>query len=375
MTLLLLFLAAVQEPKSETISIPDTSFTFELVRIPGGKLKTGGREIELKPYWISRDEAYWESFEAYFSSRKAMKVDGVTRPSQPYEPPNGQMGTGHHPAVGMRWHGAMGYCEWISKLTGQRFRLPTEAEWEFAARAGSAADAPEAPGDFAWCKENAGEKTHPAGGKKANEFGLHDMLGNVWEYCLEPYAPPDFGPVLRGGAWNTPAASLSFSHRQEVNPDWYDRDPNRPRSMWWLTDGKFVGFRVVRFVDPAGKAAQEAYASKVEVVDPKIVKSKGGQSRVTGTLKNVGGKGVDEVELTVFYLDAKGQPLFEDKKVRPSFTKVWPVLVNAWHDGPWRKPLRAGESRPFEVDVPVPYDLDEDAEKVSAKVSAVQLGN
>jgi formylglycine-generating enzyme required for sulfatase activity len=376
MTVLWAILAAVaaQEVKTETVTIPDLGHTFEMVRIPGGKVKAGDREIEVRPFWISKDEVAWEAFEAYFSSRKAMKLDGVTRPSQPYEPPNGHMGTGRHPAIGMRWHGAMGYCDWLSAHTHQRFRLPTEAEWEYAARAGDTGAAPANISDVAWCKENGGEKTHPAGEKKANAFGLHDMLGNVWEYCLEPFAPPDFGPVLRGGAWNTPGASITYSFRQQVNPDWYDRDPNRPRSMWWLTDGKFAGFRIVRFIDPAREAEQKAAADKVTLEDLKIVASKGGQSRVTGKVTNGGGKAIEELELTVFYLDAKGQPLFEDKKVRPSYTKAYPVLLNSWHDGPWRKPLGPGDSRTFEVDVPVPYDLDDDAEKVSARVSSLEVG-
>lgn len=376
MILLLAVCAAVaaQELKTETVTIPELGHAFEMVRVPGGKIQAGGKEIELRSFWISKHEVAWEAFEAYFSSRKAMKLDGVTRPSQPYEPPNGQMGTGRHPAIGMRWHGAIGYCEWLSTHTGQRFRLPTEAEWEYAARAGDAAAAPAGLADLAWTKENAGDKTHPAGEKKPNAFGLHDMLGNVWEYCLEPFAPPEFGPVLRGGAWTSPAASIAYSFRQQVNPDWYDRDPNRPRSMWWLTDGKFAGFRIVRFVEPGDKAAQGAYAAKVEISGVAIQASKGGQSRVGGTVKNGGDRSIDELELTVFYLDAKGQPLFEDKKVRPSFTKAYPVLLHSWHDGPWRKALGPGESRAFEVDVPVPYDLDDDTEKVSAKVSSLQLG-
>jgi len=275
--------------------------------------------------------------------------------------------------VGMRWHGAMVYCDWLSKMTGRRFRLPTEAEWEVAARAGSTADGPEGVADAAWSKENSGDKTHPIGQKKPNAFGLHDMMGNVWEYCLEPFSPPDFGPVLRGGAWNTPAAALKFSTRQPINPDWFDRDPNRPRSMWWLTDGPFVGFRVAEFVDPAEKAAQEAYAVQLQTSGLKILSTKGGSARVTGTLKNAGPRSVDEVELVVFYLDGKGQPIIEDRKNRPGYSKAYPVLVNSFHEGPARKALAGGETREFAVEIPVPYDLDEDPEKAGARVSALQF--
>ena len=130
--------ASAQTTPSETITIPGTDLKFEMVYVPGGKL--GG--TELRPFWMSKTEVTWDCFVKYFENRKLVKVDGVTRPSPPYEPPHGTMGTGAHPAVGMRWHGAMGYCDWVSTLTGQRFRLPTGAEWEYAARAGSTACRP-----------------------------------------------------------------------------------------------------------------------------------------------------------------------------------------------------------------------------------------
>ena len=84
-------------------------------------------------------------------------------------------------------------------------------------------------------------------------FGLCDLMGNVWEYALEYHSGPDYAPVLRGGAWPTPAAELRFAARQQILPDWYERDPNRPRSMWWLTDGTFIGFRLVCFADAPKK--------------------------------------------------------------------------------------------------------------------------
>jgi len=375
--------ALAQAKPNETVAIPGTDLKFEMVYVPGGKARLGSadnkpgelpvHEVELKPFWMSKTEVTWECFVKYFENRKLVKVDGVTRPSPPYEPPHGTMGVGAHPAVGMRWHGAMGYSEWVSALTGQRFRLPTDAEWEFAARAGSAADGPDKPDEVAWFKDNAGAKTHLTGTKAPNAFGLNDLMGNVWEYSLEFHSGPEYRPLLRGGAWSTPAADLKFAARQEIKPEWFERDPNRPRSMWWLTDGPFIGFRLVRFAEPAGKKDQEAYAGKLEVTELKAGEGAKGNARVTGTIKNTGDKALEEVELTVFFLDDDGKPVFEDGKARPSFSKAWPVLVNSDQPGDHRAPLKPGETRAFVVDVPQPLETDSELTKVGAKVSAVQL--
>jgi hypothetical protein len=267
----------------------------------------------------------------------------------------------------------MGYCEWVSTLTGQRFRLPTDAEWEFAARAGSTAAGPEKADEVAWIKENAGAKTHLTGTKKPNAFGLCDLMGNVWEYSLEFYSGPEYRPVLRGGAWSTPAADLKFAARQEIKPEWFERDPNRPRSMWWLTDGPFIGFRLVRFADAAGKKDQDAYAGKLEVSELKAAEGTKGNARVTGKLKNGGDRALDEVELTVFYTEDDGKPVYEDGKARPSFSKVWPVLVNSDKAGEQRAPLKPGETRAFALEVPQPFETESELTKVGAKVSALQF--
>lgn len=384
--LALLAALAAQDPKTETFTIPGTDLKFEMVYVPGGKAKLGspageaGRkpdeapvhEVELHPFWMSRTEVAWEPFKKYFENRKAVKVDGVTRPSPPYEPPHGKMGVGQHPAVGMRWHGAMGYCEWVSVMTGRRFRLPTEAEFEYAARAGETGAGPAHPDDVAWHLGNAGQKTQLTGSRKANALGLHDLMGNVWEYALEYHDGPEYAPVLRGGGWNTPLAELRFAARQQILPEWYERDPNRPRSMWWLTDGTFVGFRIVLFAD-SPKKEQDACAAKVEIGSLKAAEGTKGNARVTGTIKNSGDKPLDEVELTVFYLDDDGKPVFEDNKARPCFSKVWPVLVNSDREGDARHPLKPGETRAFALDVPQPFDVDAELTKVGAKVSAVQV--
>ncbi len=199
------------------------------------------------------------------------------------------------------------------------------------------------------------------------------MLGNAWEYALEFDKPPAFGPVLRGGSWNSPAKDLRAARRKTVEEDWYERDPNRPRSIWWFTDATFVGFRVVRFVDPAGRADQEAYAAKIEVGDFKVEPLADAMSRVSGEIRNKGDRALDEVELTVYYLSEKGEPLHADRKDRATFTKAYPVLANSAHPGPQREPLAPGASRRFEVVVPQAYDYDVELEKAGAKVSSIQF--
>jgi formylglycine-generating enzyme required for sulfatase activity len=168
----------------------------------------------------------------------------------------------------------MEYCRWLSAKTGKVYRLPTEAEWEYACRAGtntaySFGDDPGKLGDHAWYVENA-EKPQPVGKKKPNPWGLFDMHGNVSEWCLDHYASdaystfaksqPAKGPVVlptakeypyvaRGGNWDSDADRLRTAARLASNPEWSVQDPQRPQSIWWHTDATFVGFRVVRPLD------------------------------------------------------------------------------------------------------------------------------
>lgn len=372
---------------SETVRIGDTPYQFELVKVPGGRSRIGSpadesgrdpsdgaaRDVDLAPFWMARTEVTWETFAEYFERRERSRVDGITRPSSPYEPPNGEMGTGRHSAVGMRWHTAVGYCLWLSKRTGQKFRLPTEAEWEHAARAGTPGLRPAELAEVAWVAENSGCKTHVVATRKPNAFGLYDMLGNVWEYCLEPYVPGEYNPVLRGGAWNTPASEIRFARRQLVLGDWYSRDPNRPRSLWWLTDARFVGFRVVRMGDASAQEAQAAYLPRVEVRALSRGEPQKGFVPVSGEILNAGDRTLWEVELLVFHVDGAGKPVFEDLKARPTFNVAYPVLVNSYHPGPQAKPLGPGESRRFCVLVPEPFDIDETPERVGARVTGVRL--
>jgi formylglycine-generating enzyme len=375
-------LAAAAQDKPETVVIPDTKVKFDLVRLPGGKAKVGEpeREVDLKPFSIGVREVTWDEYSIYYEARKAARLDGVTRPSQPdvidpKEPfPNGEAQGGTHPAISVGWYGAVGYCEWLTRKTGQKYRLPTEAEWEYAARGGAAE--PKGLEDLAWFEANSGKNSHEVGQKKPNPFGLYDMLGNAWENCLEPFAPPVHQPVVRGGGWNTPAKDLRLTKRVGYTDDWAERDPKRPLRLWWLTDGNFVGFRVVRIPDSTLKDFQ-ALAAKVEVKDVKIAKT--GKrpdylDRITGEIVNPGDVALDEVEVTVFFFDEEDKPMFKDPKDKPSFNLVYPVMSGSYHEGAVRAPLKKGESRKFEVDVPHPFTETGalDLEKVGAKVTWVR---
>ncbi len=370
-----------EPPRAEKVTIPGTEVAFDLVYVRGGKLATGGRTIEVGPYWIGRHEVTWEEYSLYYESHKQAKVDGITRPSQPdvIDPKdafeNGETQGPRHPALSVGWYGAAGYCEWLSKKTGMAFRLPTEAEWEFACRAN--APEPAWVQDVAWTKENSGDHTHEVGLKKPNAFGLHDMLGNAWEQTLEPWAPPAFEPVVRGGGWETCAPDVWSGSREPIPDLWAERDPKLPLRLWWLTDGNFVTFRVVRLAGADPKALEEA-APRLELKNLRIVepgKKPHFLDRVRGEVAWKGDRPIDELEITVYFLDEDGKPMLKDPKDKPAYNMAWPVLASSWHDGPHRAPLKPGDTRVFELDVPHPFieagplELD----KVAAKVTRVRL--
>ena len=137
----------------------------------------------------------------------------MTRPTPPYADMTFGFGRDGQPAICMTHHAAMEYCRWLSAKTGKIYRLPTEAEWEYACRAGtktaySWGDDPEKLDEYAWDVNNA-EKPMPVGKKKPNPWGLYDMHGNVSEWCLDHYSAdayktyptekPTLGPVSPAG--------------------------------------------------------------------------------------------------------------------------------------------------------------------------------
>ena len=192
-------------------------------------------------------------------ANKDSLVDAVSRPTRPYMEMSFGMGIQGFPAISMTQHAANKYAEWLSAKTGEFYRLPTEAEWEYACR-GSAEVPASKLADYAWFSDNSDGKYQKVGTKKPNSWALYDMLGNVMEWTLDQYAPyhseaqtnPWFPPTkpypiaVRGGSWNDPPASVTCEVRVQSDASWKQQDPQLPKSIWYETDAQWLGFRLVR---------------------------------------------------------------------------------------------------------------------------------
>lgn len=294
--------ATEADMKAYTEAVPGTSVKIDLVPIPGGTFTMGSpddeadrsehegpqHEVKVGPFWMGKFEITWEQFDEFaFSNdlkrkdrekvdRNAQpetekKADAVSRPTPPYADETFGFGRNGKPAISMTHHSAMEFTRWLSEKTGHTYRLPTEAEWEYAARAGTKTafwfgDAPDDMKANEWYFENS-EGPQKVGTKKPNPWGLHDMLGNVSEWTLDHYVEdlystrsadaPTVRPVVvpdekeypyvaRGGSWDMDAFDCRSAARHVSDVEWSVQDPNRPQSIWWHTDATFVGFRIVR---------------------------------------------------------------------------------------------------------------------------------
>ena len=283
-----------------SISIPGTRVGFDMVPIPSGeflfgspdgekdRVKTEGpqHKVRVSPFWMGKHEVTWNEFELFMypdiERRTASNdpvplpvtaedklIDAVSRPTKPYVEMSFGMGKDGYPAISMTQHSAIKYCQWLSAKTGQFYRLPTEAEWEYACRAGtktaySWGDDPKKIGEYAWFEGNSDFKYQKVGKKKPNPWGLHDIHGNVAEWCLDQYEPdysrftgalrqdpwtPSTKPyphVVKGGSWDDVPAKLRSAARRGSDKSWKIQDPQLPKSIWYHTDAQFLGMRVVR---------------------------------------------------------------------------------------------------------------------------------
>ena len=292
--------------------IEHTSAKIEMIPIPGGKFSMGSQdsesdrkpdegpvhEVEISPFWMAKCEITWDAYDVWMSdldvfSRTVNKVQATPRdaiadefqksqPTKPYCDMSFGMGKRGFPAICMTQHAARIYCKWLSAKTGRYYRLPTEAEWEYACRAGTTTaysfgkDAGKLE-EYAWFDDNSGEGYHKVGEKKPNSWGLHDMHGNVSEWVLDQYVPEGYSmdllksanPLLipktlyprtvRGGGWDKTAAECRSAAREGSTEDWISQDPQIPVSIWYLTDALHVGFRVVRPLQEPSDEEKKAY--------------------------------------------------------------------------------------------------------------------
>jgi cytochrome c nitrite reductase small subunit len=304
--------AIVTKFENFTEFVPNTNVSFDMIAVPGGSFKMGSpeneplrksdegpiREVSVSPFFMGKVEVSWKEYLAFFNATasegrltkkdneaKAKNVDAISGPTPPYGDPDQGWGKGSRPAITMTYHAAQVYCEWLSKRTGRKYRLPTEAEWEYACRAKSETPYffPGSPKKFsesgfmkkifgpdttviasyALYKLNSDGKTAEPGNTRPNAFGLLNMAGNVKEFCLDYYASDAYsktgktvnnprGPesgtehVIRGGAFDSDASEIRSAARDHTQAEkWLKTDPQIPKSVWWYSDVNNVGFRVV----------------------------------------------------------------------------------------------------------------------------------
>jgi len=232
-------IAGSQEVREQ--KIPDSLVSFKLIRLPDGEYK--GKAI--KSLWMAQTEVTWDAFDIWAfrfdqtDEEQAKGVDAKSRPSKPYGAPDRGYGHSGYPAIGMTHASAVLYCEWLSKKTGKKYRLPTEEEWEYACL--GPGPETQAKTAVAWFRANSQFKTWDVAKKSPTGWGLYDMLGNVMEWTTAK----DGTGVCRGGSFMDPDEKVTPMERFLQTPKWNENDPQNPKSKWWLANASFVGFRVV----------------------------------------------------------------------------------------------------------------------------------
>ncbi len=289
--------------------LSQTSYEIPMQFISGGSFTMGSptsepghfgdegpqHQVTVDGFWMGQYEITWDLYNLFVTreldqnqvnktpnSEVQIDVDGVSGATTPYVEMSFGMGIDGYPAICMTQLAAVKFCEWLSAMTGHFYRLPTEAEWEYACRAGSQTaysfgENTAQLADYAWYGENSNEKYQKVGTKLPNPWGLYDMHGNVAEWTLDQYLPTAYrqrtGSVenplssgdkvypktVRGGSWMDAPNRLRSAARRPSSKQWKKRDPQIPKSKWWHTDAPFVGFRVVRPLVTPSEEAQKKY--------------------------------------------------------------------------------------------------------------------
>ena len=278
-------------------TIPGSSIKFKMVSVPGGKFTIGSppsepnrdndesqKEVEISSFWMEAHEVTFAEWDVYFKDNnlpQSKNIDGITRATPQYIDLTWGIGRdATHPTNSMSQLAAVMYCKWLYSKTGLFYRLPTEAEWEYACKGGATKKAtssdPNSLVSYGYFKSNSAGKFHHVEELKPSALGLFDMLGNLSEWTLDQYdgagyqklsakdplAKPTskYPRVVRGGSYLDDANELRCSNRIPSHADWNQQDPQIPKSKWWLTDGMGIGFRVVRpLKQPAKEEIEKFY--------------------------------------------------------------------------------------------------------------------
>ncbi len=310
--------------KAYAEAVEHSDVTIAMVPIPAGTFLMGSppsepnrkqdegpqHKVQIEPFWMSKYEITWDAYEVWMFDldiqRRDLKkikptpLDAVaaeyqlSQPTEPYTDMTFGMGKKGYPAICMTQFAAKVFCQWLSAKTGRYYRLPTEAEWEYACRAGSETaysfgDDAEQLGEHAWYYDNSDEKYSAVGKKLPNAWGLFDMHGNVAEWVLDQYIPDCYGRtqqdivseplaiptelfprVVRGGSWQDDPDMLRSAARAYSDPSWSQQDPQIPKSIWYHTDALHVGFRIIRPLrEPSEEERKNKWDNSLPVHDRK----------------------------------------------------------------------------------------------------------
>ena len=302
--------ARISRFENFTEHIPGTSVSFDMIAVPAGSFNMGSpdneplrkpdegpvHKVTVSKFWMGKVEVTWDEYQAFFKATSSQgrtegqvvqrkNTDAISGATPPWGAPDQGWGKGSRPAITMTWYAANVYCQWLSKVTGKKYRLPTEAEWEYACRGGSqtpyffTGDPKKFTSEgffrkifrpdtavistFVVYKGNSSSKTEEPAFVKPNPLGFINMLGNVAEFCSDYYQPdtyridslgyinpkgPFTGPerVIRGGSFKSDAKDVRSASRDYTKTQaWLITDPQMPKSIWWYSDCIDVGFRVV----------------------------------------------------------------------------------------------------------------------------------